>query len=73
MLGVQLPTGRSRPGRKRKQVQVTEGQGRDEGERLLEFGVGLGGEADHDVRAEGEVRPRGAQQSLDFFVVVPGR
>ncbi len=70
--GVKRPPGRAGARRKRKQVEIAEGQYADKIERLLEFAVALARKANHDVGAEGEVRACGAQESGDFVGVMPG-
>ena len=58
--------------RKRKEMEVTEGQSAKEGKRLVEFAIGFTGEAGHDVGAEGERGAGGAEDGFDLLRVVPG-
>jgi len=69
---VQGPSARAGARREREEMQIAEGEGADEGERLLEFCVGFAGEADHYIGAQGEERASGEQEGLNFFGVVPG-
>ena len=69
---VQLPTRCGGARRERKQMQVAERKRADEGNSLVELGVGLAGEADHDVGAEGELGASGGDQRLNLLRVMPG-
>ena len=70
--GVKRPARRARPRRKGKQMQITERQRADEGERLLKLVISLAGETHHDICAEGEIGAGGPQERRDFVRVVPG-
>ena len=70
--GMERPCRRAGARRKRKQVQIAEGQRADEFQRLFELAIRFAGKADHDVGAEGEVGAGGAEERGNLFRVVPG-
>src|ERR1700722_20988974 len=62
-LGVQRPSRRARPGRKREKMQVTERQRAHKLQRLVEFAIGLARKTSHHIRAESQIRSSSANQS----------
>ena len=65
--GMQRPCPRAWPRRKRKQMQIAEGQAANEGERLFELAIGFAGKAHHHVCAQREIGAGGAQQATQPF------
>jgi hypothetical protein len=70
--GVESLAGSSRTWGKGKEMEIAERERAEEGTGFFEFGVGFAGKASHDIGAEGERGAGGAQESFDFFGVVPG-
>jgi MFS family permease len=69
---MERPAPCARPWRKRKQVQVAERQLSHKIERLSEFRICLAGKTNHDIRAQGKIRPRGRHYRTHLLHVVPG-